>query len=231
MKTCLVTGASGLIGSELVREFLSQGFQVYGFDLKKNPGLTHPDFHYLKVDISNELQVKNAFRQIPSLDVLVNNGAKASPENTPLEKMLLKEWEKFLSINLTSVFLHSKYAIPKLKKTSGSIINISSTRHLMSEPNTEIYSASKGGMDALTRAMAISLSGKVRVNSISPGWIADPKKKQRKIDHDQHPVKRVGWPSDISKMAAYLASDAAGFITGQDFVIDGGMTAKMIYAE
>ncbi len=231
MKTCLITGASGLIGSELVREFLSQGYRVYGFDLKNNPELKHPDYHYIKVDISNELQVKKAFGKIKRLDVLVNNGAKAKPENTPLEKMKLGEWENYLSINLTSVFLHAKFAIPLLKKSSGTIVNISSTRHLMSEPHTEIYSTSKGGMDALTRSLAISLSGKIRVNSISPGWIADPKKILRKTDHEQHPVKRVGWPSDISKMAVYLASDAAGFITGQDFIIDGGMTVKMIYAE
>ena len=231
MKHCLITGASGLIGSELVREFLSQGYRVYGMDLVPNKDLSHPDYIYLKADISKETQIRKKFTGIDRLDVLINNGAKASPENTPLEKMSLEEWNKFLSIDLTSVFLLSKHAIPHLRKTNGTIINISSTRHLMSEPNTEIYSTAKGGIDSLTRAMAISLAGKIRVNTISPGWISDPKKKLRKADHEQHPVKRVGWPSDIAKMASYLASDAAGFITGQDFVIDGGMTAKMIYAD
>lgn len=231
MKVCLITGASGLIGSETVREYLSQGYKVFGIDIRPNEDLKHPDYTYIRTDISDEAQIKNAFRKIKGLDVLINNGAKASPVNTPIEKMTLKEWDQFLAVDLTSVFLLSKYAIPLLRKTSGSIINISSTRHLMSEPNTEIYSAAKGGINALTRAMAVSLSGDVRVNSISPGWISDPKKKLRKKDHDQHLVKRVGRPADIARMCLYLSSEAAGFVTGQDFVVDGGMSVKMIYAE
>ncbi|MES2527791.1 MAG: SDR family oxidoreductase [Bdellovibrionota bacterium] len=231
MKTCLVTGASGLIGSEIVREYLAQGYKVFGIDIKENTELTHPDYTWLKTDLSSEAQIKKSLSKIKSLDVLINNGAKANPENTPIEKMELSEWEKFLSIDLTSVFLLTKHSLPLLKKTNGCIINMSSTRHKMSEPNTEIYSAAKGGVDALTRAMAVSLAGKVRVNSVSPGWIADPKKKLRKVDHEQHLVKRVGRPADIARMCLYLSSEAAGFVTGQDFVIDGGMSVKMIYAE
>lgn len=231
MKTCLITGSSGLIGSETVREFLAQGYRVVGLDIKDNPELRHPDYTFIKTDIGNEAQVRKAFLKVKSLDVLINNGAKAAPENTKLEKMKMNEWEKYLNVNLTSVFLLTKYSIPLLRKSSGSIINMSSTRHLMSEPHTEIYSTAKGGMDALTRALAISLAGEIRVNSVSPGWIADPAKKLRKIDHVQHPVKRVGRPADIAKMCLYLAGDAAGFITGQDFVVDGGMSVKMIYAD
>lgn len=231
MKHCLITGASGLIGSEMVREFLALGYKVYGLDIVPNKDLNHPDYTYLNCDISSETKIKNAFKKIKRLDVIINNGAKATPTNTPIEKMNLDEWNKYIAIDLTSVFLLSKYAIPLLKKTAGTIINVSSTRHLMSEPHTEIYSAAKGGIDALTRALSVSLAGEIRVNSISPGWISDPKKKLRKVDHEQHLVKRVGRPSDIAKMAVYLASDAAGFITGQDFVVDGGMSVKMIYAE
>lgn len=231
MKTCLITGSSGLIGSEIVREFLAQGFRVVGLDLKDNPDLRHPDYTFIRTDIGNEVQVKKALSRVKSLDVLINNGAKAAPENTRLEKMKLTEWEKYLTVNLTSVFLLTKASIPLLRKTSGCIINMSSTRHLMSEPHTEIYTTAKGGMDALTRALAISLAGEIRVNSVSPGWIADPAEKLKKSDHEQHPVKRVGRPADIAKMCLYLAGDAAGFITGQDFVVDGGMSVKMIYAE
>jgi NAD(P)-dependent dehydrogenase (short-subunit alcohol dehydrogenase family) len=231
MKNCLITGASGLIGSEMVREFLAQGMKVFGLDLVGNSQLKHPDYTFIKTDISNEAQVKAALKQIKSLDILVNNGAKASPENPPIEKLSLKQWEKVINSNLTSVFLLSKYAVPVLKKTKGSIINIASTRHLMCEPHTEIYSTSKGGIVSLTRALAISLAGEVRVNSISPGWIADPKNQFPDSDHQQHPVKRIGRPSDIAKLTYYLASDEAGFITGQDFVVDGGMTVKMIYRD
>jgi NAD(P)-dependent dehydrogenase (short-subunit alcohol dehydrogenase family) len=228
-KNTLITGSSGLIGSETVREFLSRGHRVYGLDLKPNPSLKHPDYIFIKTDLSKEADIKKAFKKIKSLDVLINNAAISDPANSTLEKLSLKDWNFFLSINLTSVFLMVKEALPLLKKSNGSIINISSTRHLMSEPHTEIYTTSKGGIDALTRGLAISYAHQVRVNSISPGWIADPKEKRRPSDHSQHPVGRVGFPADISKMAGYLASEEAGFITGQDFVVDGGMTVKMIY--
>lgn len=231
MKHCLVTGSSGLIGSEIVREFLAAGFEVFGLDQRPNPELEQPGFTYLKGDVSKEASIKKALAKIPRLDVLINNAAKANPVNSPLEKLTLKDWEKGLSVDLTSVFLLTKHSLSKLKKSRGSIINVSSTRHQMSEPHTEIYSAGKGGVDALTRAMAVSLSGKVRVNSISPGWIADPNSKLKPRDHAQHLAGRVGRPSDIASLALYLASDAAGFITGQDFIVDGGMTVKMIYED
>lgn len=229
-KHILITGASGLIGRELCQIFLEEGHYVYGFDLKDS-NLKHPEYTHLKGDVSKEADVKKAFGKIKVLDVLINNAAMAKPTNKSFEKLTLKEWNHTLSIDLTSVFLFSKYAIPKLKKSKGSIINTSSTRHKMSEKDTEIYSTAKGGIDALTRAMSISLGPDVRVNSISPGWIASSEEKLKKSDHHQHPVGRVGRPSDIAHFAVYLASDKADFITGQDFVIDGGMTAKMIYKD
>lgn len=228
-KKVLITGASGLIGSELVREFLDRGYEVYGFDLREKKDFKHPDYTFFKCDLSKEAQVKAAFKKIKSLDVLINNAAKANPENGEFQSLSLKDWEENIGINLTSFFLMIRASIPLLKKSHGSIINMSSTRHKMSEPHTELYTVSKGGVDALTRGLAISLSGQVRVNSISPGWIADPKEKRKPNDHKQHPAGRVGRPADIASMALYLASEEAGFITGQDFVVDGGMTAKMIY--
>jgi NAD(P)-dependent dehydrogenase (short-subunit alcohol dehydrogenase family) len=228
-KKVLITGASGLIGSELVREFIERGYEIYGFDLKPNPDLKHPDYTFFKCDLSKEAQVKAAFKKIKALDVLINNAAKSNPTSGDFQNLSLKQWEDSTAINLTSFFLMIRASLPLLKKSQGSIINMSSTRHMMSEAHTELYTLAKGGVDALTRALAISLAHQVRVNSISPGWIADPKEKRKPQDHKQHPAGRVGRPADIASMALYLASAEAGFITGQDFVVDGGMTAKMIY--
>jgi NAD(P)-dependent dehydrogenase (short-subunit alcohol dehydrogenase family) len=121
------------------------------------------------------------------------------------------------------------YAAPHLRAAHGAIVNIASTRALQSEPDTEAYAASKGGLVALSHALAMSLGPRVRVNCVSPGWIAHAK--VRKKDHAQHPVGRVGRDEDVAGLVAYLLSDAAGFVTGQNFVIDGGMTRKMIYVD
>jgi len=182
MKACLITGSSGLIGEEICREFLVQGFHVYGLDLRTSKTLDHKKFSFIKCDVSKEVAVKAAFKKIKTLDVLINNAALSNPKNKKFELLDLKTWEDHMGINLTSVFLLSRSAVPLLKKSQGSIINISSTRHKMSEPDTEIYSASKGAMDSLTKAMAVSLSGKVRVNTISPGWINNPAEKLSQAD-------------------------------------------------
>lgn len=156
------------------------------------------------------------------------------------EHLSLEDWHKVIETNLTGYFLMAKYAIPYLRQSKGAIVNIASTRALQSEPNTEAYAASKGGIVALTHALAISLGSDVRVNCISPGWIdvtgwskANRKKEYniREIDNEQHPSGRVGKPEDVAFMIEYLISNAASFITGQNFIIDGGMTKKMIYEE
>lgn len=229
-KVVLITGASGLIGSELCREFLNHDYVVHGVDKKSNASLKAEDYQFHKCDIAMESEIRGLVKKIKSLDVLINCAARTDLTFIPFEKMTLKNWEDGIATNLTSFFLFSKYFMPKLRKTKGSIINISSTRHLMSEPNTEIYSATKGGILSLTHAMANTQKHFVRVNCISPGWIAPPDEKLKPSDHDQHLSGRVGKPSDISKLALYLASDNAEFITGQDFIVDGGMTKKMIYS-
>lgn len=229
MKTCLITGSSGLIGSELVREFLAAGFQVFGLDLKMSKDLSHPHFIFIKCDLTQEKEILKAYTHLARLDVLINNAAKSNPKTKKMHLLELSEWRELLAIDLDSVFLMNKYAIPLLKKSQGNVITISSTRHLMSEPDTEGYSAAKGAVDALTRALSISYGPSIRFNSISPGWINDPSKKLKASDHQQHPAGRVGVPSDVAKLALYLAGDQSGFITGADFVVDGGMTAKMIY--
>ncbi|HRU39005.1 MAG TPA: SDR family oxidoreductase, partial [Candidatus Goldiibacteriota bacterium] len=158
--------------------------------------------------------------------------------NKPVEKLSLKDWNRVLAVNLTGAMLAAKYAAPYLEKTKGAIVNIASTRAIMSEANTEAYSASKGGIVALTHALAVSFSNRIRVNCISPGWIevSDWKKKgvasaprHSEADRLQHPAGRVGIPYDIASMVYFLLSGEAGFITGQNYVIDGGMTKKMIY--
>jgi NAD(P)-dependent dehydrogenase (short-subunit alcohol dehydrogenase family) len=170
------------------------------------------------------------------LDVLINNAAISI--NKPVSKLSLNEWNRVIAVNLTGTFLCAKYAAPHLKKEHGVILNIASTRAFMSEPDTEAYSASKGGIIALTHALAVSLGPEVRVNCISPGWIEVRewrKKSQRNkpdlsaLDHSQHPAGRVGEPEDIASLAEFLISDEAGFISGANFIADGGMTRKMIY--
>jgi NAD(P)-dependent dehydrogenase (short-subunit alcohol dehydrogenase family) len=228
-KHILITGASGLIGTELCSHYLAHGFQVYGLDKKPNPKLKDPNYQFIKCDLAKDASIRKAIAPIKRLDVVINNAAATNLVFKEFAKVTLKDWEQGIAVNLTSVFLIAKYTYPLLKKQQGAMINISSTRHQMSEPNTIIYSASKGGVTSLTHSLAITWGKNVRVNSISPGWIHDPEEKLKDEDHAQHPVGRVGIPSDIAEMAYFLSSEASTFITGQDFIVDGGMTKKMIY--
>ncbi len=230
-KAVLITGSSGLIGEALCEKFLAEDFIVYGLENKAKNKISHPRLHALKCDLSKEQDIKRSVAKIARLDVVINNAARTDLTFIDFDEVTLKQWNDGLAVNLTSFFLLAKFTSPLLKKTRGSLINISSTRHLMSEPNTVIYSASKGGILSLTHSLAITLGPEVRVNCISPGWIADyEKEKLKKKDHDQHPAGRVGKPEDIAALAYFLSSDEATFITGSDFIVDGGMTRKMIYS-
>jgi NAD(P)-dependent dehydrogenase (short-subunit alcohol dehydrogenase family) len=191
-------------------------------------------------DVSQEAAVQQLMAQtlehFGRIDALVNNAGIGITKS--ITDLSLNEWNQVIGVNLTGTFLCAKYAAPHLAKHQGSIVNIASTRAFMSEANTEAYAASKGGIVALTHALAISLGPAVRVNCISPGWIETgdyQKQGSRKpvhhsdADNSQHPVGKVGTPKNIVTMIEYLVSEKSEFITGQNFVIDGGMTKKMIY--
>lgn len=230
VKNIVITGASGLIGTELCKRYLADGFVVYGLDQK--PGkLKDPNYHFLKCDLGKESSIKSALKSVKTLHVLINNAADTSLTFKKFEKLTTKDWERGMAVNLTSHFILAKLTHNMLKKSKGSVINIASTRHLMSEKDTVIYSASKGAILSMTHSLAITFGPDIRVNSISPGWIAKKDEKLKEKDHSQHPVGRVGIPEDIAEMAAFLSSNSAGFITGQDFIVDGGMTKKMIYED
>lgn len=186
-------------------------------------------------DVADEETARRAVKAVTEkfnrLDALVSNAGIMVRK--PLRQLTLGEWRKVLDTNLTATFLFARAAERSLRAARGAIVTIASTRAQMSEPNTETYSASKGGLLALTHALAISLGPDVRVNCVSPGWIVTkPGEKLRRKDHQQHPVGRAGWPQDIAEMVAFLLDGKrAGFITGTNVVVDGGMTRKMIYEE
>ncbi len=231
-KTALVTGGAQGIGRAIAQRLCDEGYQVVVVDideeavneLQRDASLA---LHAQVADVSSETAVQYVFQRAQEkfgrLDVLINNAAIVNPVNAPVDKLALDDWNRIIATNLTGPLLCTKAAVPLLRITGGSIINIASTRALQSEPNTEIYAASKGGLVALTHALAISLGPIIRVNCISPGWISTEhlqKKSKRKTpafsdaDHYQHPVGRVGRPEDVAAMVAYLASSDAGFITG-----------------
>ncbi len=247
----LVTGGAQGIGRGIAQAVLGAGGSVMIGDLDVDAGhecLEQWDVGsraaFRKLDVAREASVTGfvdaALRRFESIDGLVNNAGVADPDAGPVTGLSLKEWNRRLS-SLHGAFLCSKHALPHLHAGGrGAIVNIASTRALQSEPDSEAYAAAKGGLLALTHALAISAGPAVRVNGISPGWIAvenwkksdercTPKLSRR--DHSQHPAGRVGTPEDIGTLAVYLLSSAlSGFVTGQTFIADGGMTCKMQYA-
>lgn len=240
-KVVVITGAAGGIGRAISRAYgrvgayvvlvdlNREGIDALAAEMKKNGEVAYP----VMVDLRNPSQipilVEKVMKRFDRIDILINNagiGKWKSPYDLTVE-----EWDEVLQVNLRAPFLLTREIAARMKGRGGSVINIASTRALMSEPNTEAYSASKGGIVALTHAMAISLApDKIRVNAISPGWIETGNYDAlREIDHRQHPAGRVGRPEDIARACLFLSDDRNDFITGQNFVIDGGMTKKMIY--
>ncbi|HKC45294.1 MAG TPA: glucose 1-dehydrogenase [Burkholderiales bacterium] len=248
-KVAIVTGGAQGIGAGIAARLHASGYAVAIADRDAETGRAtasalRGEAWFVECDVAEEHQVAACvaatIRRTGRLDALVNNAGLARLPRIPVVKLALEGWNRTLAVNLTGAFLMAKHAAPHLAHARGAIVNIASTRALQSEPNTEAYSASKGGLVALTHALAVSLGPKVRVNCVSPGWIdvsgrqkagARKQARLRRADHAQHPAGRVGTPEDVAELVAFLLSDAARFITGQNFVADGGMTRKMIYVE
>lgn len=244
-RSAVVTGGAQGIGLAISTALVDAGMRVVMLDVDATAGaeaLTAlgDRARFVEADSADEASVRGAVDLAQSL----GHGLYAAVGNTgisvprPVTELTLEEWNRVLAVNLTSHFLLAKYAAPHLRQHQGAMVLTASSRAIQSEPGWEAYGASKGGVVALTHALAMSLGPRVRVNCVSPGWIetcewqrSDRRKapQHTEADRDQHPVGRVGTPEDIAAMVRYLLSPAAGFVTGQNFVVDGGMTRKMIY--
>ena len=211
-KVAVITGGAHGIGKVIAEEFQKEGAIVRIIDIAEGN-------HYVG-DIGKKEVLENGH-----IDFLINN---ALPLMKGINTCSYEEFEYALAVGITAPFYLTKLFQPYFAD-GASIINISSSRDRMSQPQTESYTAAKGGIAALTHALAVSMAGKVRVNSISPGWIDTEYTVYEGPDAYQQPAGRVGNPKDIANMVLYLCSDKAGFITGENICIDGGMTRQMIY--
>ncbi len=220
-RVAVITGGANGIGQCIAEEFRKNGAETVIID--KEPG-----DHFVG-DISDKTVLEKFAAMIAEkygrVDFLVNN---ALPIMRGIDECTYEEFSYALAVGVTAPFYLSKLLLPYFEM-GGSIINISSSRDRMSQPQTESYTAAKGGIAALTHALSVSLAGKIRVNSISPGWIETKGRTYSSADAYQQPAGRVGTPQDIADMVMFLCSDKAGFITGENICIDGGMTKQMIY--
>ena len=220
-KVAVITGGARGIGKCIREQFEAAGATVCVIDLLPND--------YFVGDLADKVTLERFAAKVIAdyghVDYLINN---AAPKMCGIENCSYEDFEYALKVGVTAPFYLSKLFAPHFAE-GASIVNISSSRDRMSQPGTESYTAAKGGISALTHALAVSLAGKVRVNSISPGWIDNYYTVYEGADAVQQPAGRVGNPRDIANMVLYLCSDMAGFITGENICIDGGMTRQMIY--
>ena len=234
-RTALITGAARGIGAATAARLARDGWRVVLADRDaagaETAGRIGASARFEQADVSDEDDVLRAVNVIRAregrLDALVCNAGFMIRK--PLAQQTLDDWNRVLATNLTSTFLLVRAAEDLLRAAHGAIVTIASTRAHQSEAHTESYSASKGGLVALTHALSISLGPQVRVNCISPGWINSRGESLSEADKAQHPAGRVGTPDDISSVVAWLVGPESGFVTGAEFIIDGGMTRKMIY--
>lgn len=220
-KVAVVTGGAQGIGKCICEEFEKAGIKVCIIDLQDNS--------YFQGDLADKETLEHFAQKVITefghVDYLINN---AAPLNKGITSCSYEEFCYAINVGVTAAFYLTKLFMPYFND-GASIVNISSSRDRMSQPQSESYTAAKGGIHALTHALAVSLSGRVRVNSISPGWIDTAYTIYEGPDATQQPAGRVGNPLDIANMVLFLCSDKAGFITGENICIDGGMTRQMIY--
>ena len=220
-KVAVVTGGARGIGKHIREQFEAAGAAVCVIDLLENDYFTGN----LADKETLEQFAEKVIADYGRVDFLIHN---AAPKMCGITEGSYEDFEYALKVGVTAPFYLTKLFTPYFAE-GASVVNISSSRDRMSQPETESYTAAKGGISALTHALAVSLAGKVRVNSISPGWIDTNGTVYEGPDAVQQPAGRVGNPSDIANMVLYLCSDMAGFLTGENICIDGGMTRQMIY--
>ncbi|WP_411838799.1 SDR family oxidoreductase [Paracoccus sp. ME4] len=250
MRTALVTGGAQGIGRGIVTRLRADGWRIAVMDRDvealQEIGASDPGLLVLHADVGVEADVEGALSMLrgwlegAGLGLLVSNAGIAGPVSGPIEDLSLERWRAWQDSHVTGAFLTIRGCVPLLRAARGSIVTMASTRALQSEPDTESYAAAKGALVALTHALAVSLGPAIRANCILPGWIDTSLARKAadrhtpdlsETDHRQHPVGRVGRVDDIAGLVAWLASDEAGFVTGQRFVVDGGMSVRMIYAD
>jgi NAD(P)-dependent dehydrogenase (short-subunit alcohol dehydrogenase family) len=226
-KTVVITGGANGIGKCLTEEFRKAGARVAVIDMDHNPVECELYYHG-DIAVEEELSTfsKQVIEEFSSIDYLINNACLS--KKGILSGCSYEEFNYVLRVGVSAPYQLTRLFLPHFNKQAA-IVNISSTRAFMSQEDTESYSAAKGAITALTHSLAVSLGVRVRVNSISPGWIDTTDSSFGKEDMEQHPAGRIGKPLDIAKLAMFLCSEDSGFITGENIIVDGGMTKNMIY--
>jgi len=252
MPIAVITGGAQGIGRATAEHLIDGGWRVAALDKDGEAVADLADelrsnaLFALEADVADEDAVAAAFARIAAwrdddgIGLLFNNAGIAQAQTGPVETLSLATWRERVDASLTAAFLATRAAVPALREARGAIVNMASTRAFQSEPDCEAYAAAKGGIVALTHALAVSLGPVIRVNAVAPGWIDTAPHQKRSLrsapdhdaqDHAQHPVGRIGEPHDVAALVAFLASGSAGFITGETFTVDGGMRRLMRYAE